>query len=132
VAATVGRGVRQLRRALDSMALAVLFTHETDYVYKIRPEAWAEEIAQVAAGITRYNPIYVTPDEGVRYVRATWTSRLKSCRYDVTTGEVAATFTGYTDVPTHFYLFTGSGDDITAALVEVPVFDGETVVTYPT
>jgi hypothetical protein len=132
VAATVGRGVRQLRRALDSMALAVLFTHETDYLYKIRPEAWAEEIAQVAAGITQYNPIYVTPDEGVRYVRATRTSHLKACHYDVATGQVAAALTGYADVPTHFYLFTGRGDEITTALVEVPVFDGETVVTYPT
>jgi hypothetical protein len=129
VAATVGRGVRQLRRAFDSMALAVLFTHETDYIYKISPDAWADEIAQVAAGIAAYNPIYVTLDEGIRYVRATRTSQLKSAYYDPAAGTVTATFTGFTDIPTHFHLFSESSDKITSSLVEVPVFEGECVVT---
>lgn len=129
VAATVGRGVRQLRRALDSMALAVLFTHETDYIYKIRPDAWSKEIAQVAAGIADYNPIYVTMDEGVRYVRATRTARIESCWYDTAAGEVSTVFAGRTDVPTHFYLFDGADGEITAALVDVPAFDDKAVVT---
>jgi len=130
VAGTVGRGVRQLRRALDSMALAVLFTHETDYIYKICPGAWEEELAQIATGIADYNPVYVTLDDGVRYVRATRTARLASCRYNATTGEVTATVTGRADVPTHFYLFTEAGGEIEARLVGVPAFEGETVITH--
>ena len=132
VAGTVGRGVRQLRRALDSMALAVLFTHETDYIYKICPGAWEEELAQIATGIADYNPVYVTLDDGVCYVRATRTARLASCRYNATTGEVTATFTGRADVPTHFYLFTEAGGEIEARLVGVPAFEGETVITHKT
>jgi len=114
------------------MALAVLFTHETDHIYKIRPEAWAAEMAQVAEGIADYNPIYVTLDEGVRYVRATRTSHLESCRYDPSTGEVVAPFAGYADMPTHFFLFTESGDELHARLVDVPAFEGEIVVTTQT
>ncbi len=131
VVGTVERGVRQLRRALEGMALAVLFTHETDYIHKICPEAWADEIAQVAMGIAGYNSIYVTLDEGVRYVRAIRTSHLRSCCYEMATGEVIATLVGHTDVLTHFYLFTEAGEEIAAMLVEVPVFDGETTVKCP-
>jgi hypothetical protein len=118
------------------MALPVLFTHETDHIYKIRPEIWAQEIALVVEGIREYNPIYVTLDEGIRYVRATRTSRLASCHYDAATGEVSATFTGHADVPTHFYLFTDPLipdhplPDHPFTLVEVPAFDGQTVVRY--
>jgi hypothetical protein len=132
VAATAGRGVRQLRRALDSMALAVLFTHETDHVQYIKPDAWTAEVAQVAEGIADYNPIYVTQDEGVRYVRATRTSHLESCRYDPSIGEVVAPFTGYADMPTHFFLFTESGGELHARLVDVPAFEGKIVVTTQT
>jgi hypothetical protein len=76
----------------------------------------------------------VTLDEGIRYVRATRTSRLVACHYDAVTGGIAATFTGYADVPTHFYLFTAPPTphhpftDPFMTLVEVPAFDGQTVV----
>lgn len=135
VAATVGRGVRQLRRALDSMALAVLFTHETDHLYRIRPDAWAAEVKQTARGIAAYDPIYMTLDDGIRYVRATRTSRMQSCSLRIGTsdhpggGEVEATFLGSADVPTHFYLFTEEGEEINSQLVGIPSFDGRTVVT---
>ena len=129
VAATVGRGVRQLRRALDSMALAVLFTHETDHIYRIRPEAWAAEVEQVARGIAEYEPIYMTLDDGIRYVRATRTSRLQSCAFDPASGQVEAAFGGSADVPTHFYLFTEEGEEITSQLVPVPPFAGLAAVS---
>ncbi len=128
VSATVGRGVRQLRRALDSMALAVLVAHETDHIYDIDPKTWATEIEQVARGIVGYDPIYVTLDEAVRYVRATRTSRLESACFDGTAGTVSATFTGHADVTTHFYLFTEESGEIEQTLVEVPAFEGQVVV----
>jgi hypothetical protein len=128
VEATVGRGVRQLRRALDGMALAVLFAHETDHLYAIRPEAWSKEIARVAQGIVQYSPLYVTMDDALCYVRATRTSRLESARVDASGHTVTATFRGFADVGTHFRLFTDAGDDFNERLVEVPPFTGQVSV----
>lgn len=129
VSGTVGRGVRQLRRALDSMALAVLFTHETDFLWKIQPDHWAEEIAKIASEISEYHPIYVTMDEGVRFVRATKTSRLTSFAWDESRRNIEATFSGYSDLPTHFYVFTETSGEIAARLVEIPAFQNKMVVT---
>ena len=124
---SAARGLRQLKQALDSFAMPVLFTHETDYIYKISPEAWEAQLARIASGLSAYKPIFVTLDEGIRYVRATKTSRLASAAYDPVTHEVTAHFTGHTDVLTHFHLFT-SEYEITSRLVEVAPFkDGRTI-----
>jgi len=136
VAQTVGRGVRQLRRALDSMALPVLFTHETDYIYKISPAAWEAEIAQITAAIQHYQPIYLTMDDAVRYVRALRTSRLASAQFDVEQRELTVAFYGHADVPTQFHLFTESTHDapgnngVTAVRIDVPAFEEVTAVTH--
>jgi len=126
---TIDRAVRQLRRALDSMALAVLFTHETDYIYRILPEVWEQELARITEEIAEYQPIYVTLDEGVQYVRASRTAKLQSGRYNPSTGEVMAVFTGYADVPTQFFLFTASGEEINITSETVPPFIGEAAIT---
>jgi len=128
VKATVGRGVRQLRRALDSKALAVLFTHETDYIYKIRPENWDKELKAISEQIAEYSPIYLTTDEALKIVRAHRTSKLSSCTYDPLARTVKAELTGITDVPTSFCLYSADGDGIGSQLVEVPIFSEKTVV----
>jgi len=128
VQATIGRGVRQLRRALDSKALAVLFTHETDYIYKIRPENWDKELKAVAEAIADYDPIYLTTDDALKLVRAHRSSKLASCRYDPSARTVKAELTGTADVPTSFYLYSAEGDNIVSQLVEVPAFSGKTTV----
>ena len=130
VEGTVSRGIQQISRAIDSMALSVLFTHETDYLMHIRPENWVQIIQRIAAGIAHYQPIQLTLDEGVRYTRAVRTSHFRSCSFDEQTGQLIARFTGKTDLPTHFYLFTGEGEAIDSTLVEVPVFDGQTEVAF--
>ena len=130
VEGTVKRGIQQISRAIDSMALGVLFTHETDYLMHIRPENWAQIIKGVASGIAHYQPIQMTLDEGVRYTRAVRTSQFRSYSYDEETRQIVARFTGKTDLPTHFYLFTRDGNDIATTLVDVPVFDGQIDVTY--
>jgi hypothetical protein len=111
------------------MALAVLFTHEGDWIYQIPPDAMAEDFAGVAAGIADTRPIYVTIDEGVSYVRATRTSQLESCRYDGGTGQVTGRLTGFADVDTHFQLFTDESGEIVRTLVPVPAFEDQTTVT---
>ena len=127
---TVNRGIQQISRAIDSMALSVLFTHETDHLMHIRPENWTEIIKKVANGIGHYQPIYMTLDEGVRYVRAVRMSRFHSCSYEVKMDQVVAQFTGATDLPTYFYLFTQDGENINSTLVEIPVFSGQIDITY--
>jgi hypothetical protein len=128
----VQRGVRQVRRAIDSMALGVLFTHEGDHIVRIPPQDWSEKIGGVAAGIAGCNPIYVTMDEAVTYVRATRKSSLASCAHDPETGVVTATLTGQADVDTHFQLFTDEGGEIVRRLVPIPAFEGGTRVAVST
>ncbi len=128
VEATAQRGLSQLKRALDSMALPTLFTHETDYIYKINPVNWQEILKRISTGITAYNPLQVTLDDGMRSVRATKTSTFSECYYEPETGEIQAVFDGYTDVPSFFYLFTGAGQEIASRLVRVPVFEKRKVV----
>jgi hypothetical protein len=122
ISGTVRRGVRQLKRAIDSMALAVLFTHETDHIWTIEPENFRGELAGVINGIADRNPVQVTMDRGVRYVRATKTSRLISA--ESRGGRVTARFSGRTDVPTHFHLFTERKGRILKRLVPVRPFAG--------
>jgi hypothetical protein len=128
VEASIGRGVRQLRRALDSMALASLFTHETDFIYKIEPEAWEREIAGIADGIKGYNPRYMTCDEGIRIVRATKTSTLDSAAFDPDQGTIRVEFRGAADAATGMYVFTGEGPGIDMRLIDVPAFAGGTTI----
>jgi hypothetical protein len=127
VEATTQRAIRQLRRALDAMILPTLFTHETDYIFKIRPENWKMIIEKINAGIASYQPVQVTLDEAARIVRATRTSRLADCLYDPDNKQVQAVFRGESDVGTTFYLFTGE-HQIESHLVDVPEFQEECIV----
>jgi hypothetical protein len=129
VQATVRRGVSQILRAIDGMALATLFTHETDFIYKIQPENWAAIMRGVEREIRSRGPIQMTLDDGIRTVRATHTSSLASCDFDAQSGKVNVRFTGSADVPTGLYLYTGEGDAVETRLVEVPAFEGEITLT---
>jgi hypothetical protein len=121
------RGIRQLTRALDSFALPVLFTHETDYIYKISPQAWEAQLDRITRAIASYHPIYTTIDEGVRTVRATRTSRLASAAFDPAERQVTTHFSGRADTLTYFHLFTGE-QELASRLVEVPPFEGGNIV----
>jgi len=131
VTATIGRGVRQIRRALDSMALPVLFTHETDYIYKIRPENWEKIIHGISTAIASDDPIYVTLDEGIRYIRATRTAHFESCCYDIQTRQVQACFTGNADVPLSIQLFLETEGNILPKRVKIPEFNNRLEIDLP-
>lgn len=128
-AASIGRGVRQLRRALDSLAHAVLFTHETDYIYRIEPDKWEEEIRRVREGIDDYDPIMMTSDEAVKVLRAFRTSRIEEYTVDPCTGMVGAAFSGTADMATSFTVFTEKGGDVKAERFEVPAFTSKARVS---
>jgi len=130
VAETTARGVRQLVRGMDSMALASLFTHETDHIQQMRPDTWAAAIAGVAAGIASHNPVFVTADEGIRAVRATCTSHLAAIREDAEGDGMMAVLRGRAQVPTYLHVCTEDDDQLRLERVPVPEFDGETAVRF--
>jgi hypothetical protein len=113
------------------MALAVLFTHETDYLSKIQPQNLEAELKGVAAGIASYAPVFVTQDEGVRYVRATKTSQIQACEYSPQNQTIDVLFSGYADVPTSFYVFYDLDGEIQSTMVQVSAFQRGSSITYP-
>lgn len=125
---TVARGLRQLKRALNDMALATLFTHEAGYICKIEPNSWDNELRCISEGISDYNPIFLPMDDALKIVRAAKTSRLKSFSFDPSNGLVKAEFTGKSDVDISFYLFTERRGRICSELVRVPQFDGAVTI----
>lgn len=100
VPATINRASRQLRRAFDSMAMASLFTHETDYIYKISPQNWSAIMSGVSREIAPYQPIQVTMDDGMRHLRAYKTSQLQSILFDSQRNQLTAQFRGQSELPT--------------------------------
>jgi hypothetical protein len=128
VQATSDRGIRMVSRALNSMALASLFTHETDYIYRITPENWDKELQLVTEGIKSFKPLYLTADDGLRIVRCTKTSKLQDIKYNTAERSMQVSLTGKTDVTSYFYLFTEEKGNITYELQKVPAFEGKTEV----
>lgn len=121
IASSVGRGTRQLKRALDSFALASLFTHETDYIYTIKPKEWEREIRDIASAIEPYGARYLTVDEALPIVRAHRTSRLESFEMGAD-GAVKALISGTADVATTVTVYRKEGNDIRERRVAVPPF----------
>jgi len=129
IEATVGRGVRQLERAFDSRALAVLFTHETDYIYSIKPENWDKELNLISSGISSYNPIYMKMDDALAIVRAYKTSHISSVVYNIRDQEVDLKFEGEADVQTWIEVFTEDNHVINSDFRLVPSFTGSNQIT---
>ena len=128
VVASADRGIETLSRGLEGKSLAVLFTHETDYIFKIRPENWDQIFSRISQGISKYNPAYLTTDEALYLVRAFQTSEIRDSRYNLVTGELLITMSGKADVPTSCFVYTEDNGGIVERLVEVPVFETEMAV----
>jgi hypothetical protein len=131
VEASIARGIRQCKRAMDAMVPAVLFTHETDFIYKIKPENWNRIIQGVAQGIQPYFPVQMTLDDAYGYIRACRTAHFTSCRIDPDTSEILVTFEGNSDRSIFFYVFLEQDGRINEELREVPAFDGFLLNSYP-
>ena len=129
VPVTIGRGTRQTKRALDSLALATLFTH----AYNVHPftmDNWRAALQGITNNLAPYNPIYTTIDYACQYARAIHTSNITAATYDPVTKQIVTTFTGKTDMPTKFYLYVDEGSSIREILLDVPPFDGSAVVNF--
>lgn len=125
VDATVQRGIEILSRGLRSKALAVLFTHETDFIYAIKPQNWDIILKKVSEGIAEYKPEYVTMDQAIKVLRAFYSSQIAECQYNASSNEFTVNMTGETDIPTSIYVYMDNGDKIVEKKVTIPAFQNE-------
>jgi len=124
VTATADRGVRQLRRALDSMAVATLFTHET-YIRSIAEDDWRAILQSVTDQVAGYDPQYVTQEVACQYARAVFESDITSATVETGSGRLTLVLDGETDIDTQLARFTDDGDDVALDWIDVPAFSGE-------
>jgi hypothetical protein len=127
IAASIQYGTAQLKRALDSLVLATVFSHEK-YVGVIPDPAWRSILQGLTNNLASYNPRFVTLDAADQYVRATRASRLVSSAYDAYSGRVVAGFSGSTDLPTEIWTFVGQDSAISNVVGVVGAFSGGTNV----
>lgn len=116
VTEVIARGVRHLRRSLNSMTLPVLFTHEDQMT--MTASAWHLILSGVTAGVSPYNPEYKSTDDAVTYIRAK--SNLVIRDVGSNDGLVSISVVGANDMETKCYLFTETGGQITHRLVTLP------------
>jgi hypothetical protein len=123
VEATASRGIRTLRRGLESKSLAVLFTHETDYIFRVKPENWDAIFQKISQGIASYSPVCLTTDDALRILRAHHTSAITQSRFNTATGKLEITLSGHADVPTNVWVYTESNGEVQEKRVDIPAFE---------
>jgi hypothetical protein len=139
LAGSIDRGTRQIKRALDSMVLASLFSHEW-YIHPtaccgstvFTTNAWRAMLQSITNNLSAYHPIYVTTDYADQYVRATRTSRIISSQFDTVSGRVLVSLSGKTDLDTSVQVFLGNDSGITNILANVPAFQNFTLISAAT
>lgn len=126
------RGIRHLRRAINSMALPTLFTHE-DRIWMIESE-WRQTLASITSGLAasypEYDLEYKSMDDACKYIRAKENINISSVR--TRTGYIDIRCSGDNDMATKCHLFTESAGQIKFVLVELPQISaasGTVVVT---
>ncbi|HPY66820.1 MAG TPA: DUF4082 domain-containing protein [Bacteroidales bacterium] len=120
---TINRGVRHLRRAMNSMVLPTLFTHD-DYL-EMSASSWRTIISGVTSALSSYAPEYRSMDYAVQYIRAK--SNISITNVTETETLVNVTYSGSNDMDTKCYLFTGSGNQITHRIVTLPMITSGSV-----
>ncbi len=131
VSGTITRGTTILKRALDSMTMATLFTHEWYFhptpccgATTITTNNLRAEFQGISNNIAAYNPVFVTLDYASQYMRATRTARLVSADYDAGSGRVTANFSGRADLDLTVYTFMGEDNAIIGSTTTAPAFTG--------
>jgi hypothetical protein len=137
VSATVGRGVRQLKRAFDSQAQGVLFTHEAYiqangvgpvFTPSITTNNWRTILQTITNQLAEYQPQYVTLDYSCQYVRATRTAKITTAIFDSVSGQMIMTFTGRADLNLTVQIYSGEDNAITNVAAIIPAFTNAMVV----
>jgi hypothetical protein len=125
VSSTAARGIRQLRRSLNSMVLTTLFTHE-EYIDQFTAETWDQILKLVSSGISGYQPIYTTMDYAMLYIRAKLSVKIT----DVldSPAKIVVHYSADNDVDTKCYLFTEQNGSISSVLINIPHIQGNSIV----
>ena len=126
---SIQHGTLQVARALDSKAMGALFTHEYPFDY-IGAHIWRETLQGITANLASYHPQYVTFDHACQYARAIRNSQITAGSYDPSLRRLTTSFSGGTDMPTGFYVYTEANGQIEEQLVDVPAFSGSTQVVH--
>ncbi len=126
ITTTSARGIRQLRRALNSMVLPSLFSHEY-FFNTITLADWNTIMSNVTNGISEYNPIFTTTDYAVQYIRAKKNTAITNVVDNQNTIDIHYTANNDMDIKCH--LFNESGGQISVTLVDLPQLNGSNVVT---
>ena len=129
VSGSVYHGTLQTKRALDSMALATLFTHDQS-VSGISMANWRSILQGITSNLVPYHPINVTMDYACQYIRSTFGSNIAGSSYDATNRRVTVDLSGTTEIATKFYLFMDDQGAIRDMWVDVPQFTGQTQVLF--
>lgn len=131
VAVATADGIEWLKRPLDSMTLATLFSHENSFISVIN-QADLDSIMQgITAGIASYDPMYVSMDYACQYLRAIHDSNISNGQYDSDLKQITTNFSGNTDMPTKFYIFYEDAGEIKDYLIDVPTGSTQVVFTLP-
>lgn len=126
VVTTAARGIRHLRRSLNSMVLSSLFTHEY-YFAPISTANWRETLHRITSSISEYNPEYTSTDYAVQYIRAKNNIRITNVRE--THFNIDISYSGNNDLDTKCYLFTEQNGQITYRFVVLPQINGSNNVS---
>ncbi|MBK8884377.1 MAG: hypothetical protein IPN67_19085, partial [Bacteroidales bacterium] len=121
VTTTAARGIRHLRRAINSMVLPSLFTHER-YFGDITATNFRDILSQITTSMSGYNPEYTSTDYAVQYIRAKTNIKITNVRE--MTSQIEISYTGTNDMDTKCYLFNEQSGQITYRLVGLPQISG--------
>jgi hypothetical protein len=119
VITTSNQAVRHLRRALSSMVLPTLFTHEYQ-LDVIQPAGWRLTLDRITSAINSYNPEYKSMDDAVKYVRAKVNINLTNVTVDNNNEIISISCSGVNDMETKCYLFTESNNVMSYRLITLP------------
>ena len=118
---TTARGIRHLRRSINSMVLPSLFSHEY-YLSNITAGNWREILRQITSSMSYYNPEYTSTDYAAKYIRAK--SNIKITNVLETLYDIEISYSGSNDMDTKCYLFTEQGGEINYRYVVLPQING--------
>lgn len=118
---TINRGVRHLRRAINSMVLPTLFTHEDRL--KMTADQWRQILSEITSAISdcypEYDIVYRSMDDACQYMRAK--VNLKIENVTAQNGIIGISCSGINDVPTKCYLFTDDEGQIMMKMTTLPI-----------
>jgi hypothetical protein len=120
---SVAQAVRQLTRAITSMALPTLFSHQQNL--GITESNWDAMLSSIHTAMDRFGPQYRSMDYAVQYIRARNNITITNVTDDASLVHIS--YTGQNDLNTKCYLFTESGSQISQKLVLLPLISSGTI-----